>query len=457
MNTLGTQSSTANPRWTARTETRSGSVTASSRLATAEHSLPVRVGRILIVDDNPRARQSMAEALTAAGHEVVALASAVEALQQISRLPSLDVILTDLQMPGMDGLAFIRALAERRCEAQVVMVTAFASVGSAVEAMRYGAFDYIEKPFDVEQIEEIVLRAMRHGEKVGRRSTMGETAADWGSLMVGQSPAMHRLRLAIAQAAPTDETVLISGESGTGKELVAKCLHSASRRSPRALVGLNCPALSPQLMESELFGHERGAFTSADAPRVGRFELAEGGTLLLDEITEIDFGLQAKLLRVLQERTYERVGSSQSRQADVRIVATTNRDLRAEVQAGRFRQDLFYRLNVLPIEVPPLRQRLEDVPLLVEHFCRQPPSGWGDRATRCPPPRSICSRTTIGPAMSGNSKTSPPGSACWDRGASWPSTNSGCGCSSRRRSGARRPRLRDRSARECGWRTWNAG
>jgi DNA-binding NtrC family response regulator len=369
MNTMGTQSRTAAPRWTARAESRSGSAPAGGRLgATAAHSLPVRVGRILIVDDNPRARQSMAEALTAAGHEVVALASAVEALQQISRLPSLDVILTDLQMPGMDGLAFIRALAERRCEAQVVMVTAFASVGSAVEAMRYGAFDYIEKPFDVEQIEEIVLRAMRHGEKVGRRSTMGELAADWAALMVGQSPAMHRLRLAIAQAAPTDETVLISGESGTGKELVAKCLHAASRRSPRALVGLNCPALSPQLMESELFGHERGAFTSADAPRVGRFELAEGGTLLLDEITEIDFGLQAKLLRVLQERTYERVGSSQSRQADVRIVATTNRDLRAEVQAGRFRQDLFYRLNVLPIEVPPLRQRLGDVPLLLEHF-----------------------------------------------------------------------------------------
>jgi transcriptional regulator with GAF, ATPase, and Fis domain len=186
--------------------------------------------------------------------------------------------------------------------------------------------------------------------------------------MVGSSPAMRLLRERIAQAAPTEETILITGESGTGKELVARCLHAASLRSDRALVGLNCPALSPQLMESELFGHERGAFTSADAPRVGRFELAEGGTILLDEITEIDPGLQAKLLRVLQERTYERVGSSDSRRADVRVVATTNRDLRAEVAAGRFRQDLYYRLNVVPIEVPPLRQRREDVPLLVEHF-----------------------------------------------------------------------------------------
>lgn len=186
--------------------------------------------------------------------------------------------------------------------------------------------------------------------------------------MVGESAAMCLLKQRIAQAAPTDETILICGESGTGKELVACCLHAASTRAGRALVGLNCPALSPQLMESELFGHERGAFTSADAPRVGRFELAEGGTILLDEITEIDPGLQAKLLRVLQERTYERVGSSESRRADVRVVATTNRDLRGEVAAGRFRQDLYYRLNVVPIDVPPLRQRREDVPLLVEHF-----------------------------------------------------------------------------------------
>ncbi|MEX2176797.1 MAG: sigma-54 dependent transcriptional regulator [Pirellulaceae bacterium] len=328
---------------------------------------PDAIGRILVVDDNPRARQSMADALAAAGHDVVASASAIEGLKLTDK-QDFEVVITDLQMPGMDGLAFIRALSERGCEAQIVMVTAFASVASAVEAMRYGAFDYIEKPFDVEQLEQLVARALRHGEKVGRRSSISASPPVWEALMVGNSAALQLLKRRIAQAAPTDETVLISGESGTGKELVARCLHAASRRGPRALVSLNCPALSPQLMESELFGHERGAFTSADAPRVGRFELAEGGTILLDEITEIDPGLQAKLLRVLQERTYERVGSSESRRADVRVVATTNRDLRAEVAAGRFRQDLYYRLNVVPIEVPPLRQRTGDVPLLVEHF-----------------------------------------------------------------------------------------
>jgi transcriptional regulator with GAF, ATPase, and Fis domain len=197
---------------------------------------------------------------------------------------------------------------------------------------------------------------------------MSAGEAEWRSMMVGESAALRELRDRIAQAAPTDETVLITGESGTGKELVARAVHAASRRSSRALVSLNCPALSPQLMESELFGHERGAFTSADTPRVGRFELAEGGTILLDEITEIDLPLQAKLLRVIQERTYERVGSSETRAADVRVIATTNRDLLAEVAAGRFRQDLYYRLAVVPLAVPPLRQRIDDVPLLVAHF-----------------------------------------------------------------------------------------
>ena len=333
----------------------------------AAPAIPELLGRVLVVDDNGRARQSMADVLAAAGHEVAGSASAIEALKVVAER-DYDLIITDLQMPGMDGLAFIRALAERRVEAQIVMVTAFASVASAVEAMRYGAFDYIEKPFDVEQLESLVARALRHGAKVGRRSTVPQPAPAWQSIMIGDSPALASLRQRIAQAAPTDETVLITGESGTGKELVARCLHAASRRSGRALVGLNCPALSPQLMESELFGHERGAFTSADAPRVGRFELAEGGTILLDEVTEIDLPLQAKLLRVLQERTYERVGASESRQANVRVVATTNRDLGNEVAAGRFRQDLFYRLAVVPVVVPPLRERLCDVPLLAQHF-----------------------------------------------------------------------------------------
>ncbi len=323
--------------------------------------------RILVVDDNARARQSMADVLEAAGHEVDSSASALEALRLLDR-SSFDVILTDLQMPGMSGLEFIRALESRGCESQVVMVTAFASVSSAVVAMRHGAFDYIEKPFDAEQLEQLVIRALAQAEREGRRSSVPATNPAWKAAMIGQSAAMRLLKQRIAQVAPTDETVLICGESGTGKELVARCIHAASRRQGRALVSLNCPALSPQLLESELFGHERGAFTSADAPRVGRFELAEGGTVLLDEVTEIELGLQAKLLRVLQERTYERVGSSESRKADVRVVATTNRDIRQAVAAGQFRQDLYYRLAVVPIVVPPLRDRSEDVPLLVRHF-----------------------------------------------------------------------------------------
>ena len=324
-------------------------------------------GHILIVDDNARARQSMAEVLHTVGHEVQTCASAMEALKVLESV-MFDVIITDLQMPGMTGLEFIRALSQRKLDSQVVMVTAFASVSSAVEAMRFGAFDYIEKPFDVEQLEELVTRALRQNDRQNRRSTVPQLETAWQNLMIGTSPAMQKLRERIAQAGPTDETVLITGESGTGKELVAKCLHAASRRTGRALVSLNCPALSPQLMESELFGHERGAFTSADAPRVGRFELAEGGSILLDEITEIELGLQAKLLRVLQERTYERVGSSETRRCDVRVIASTNRDLRSEVSAGRFRQDLYYRLAVVPVQVPALRDRPEDIPLLAQHF-----------------------------------------------------------------------------------------
>ncbi len=325
------------------------------------------IGSVLVVDDNTRARQSMADVLRAAGHEVQSCASAIEALKVLGK-STFDVIITDLQMPGMNGLEFIRAIESRELDSQVVMVTAFASVSSAVEAMRHGAFDYIEKPFDAEALEQLVERALRQADQDGKRSQVPAANAAWQGMMIGESRGMRTLRERIAQAAPTDETVLIIGESGTGKELVARCLHAASKRSGRALVGLNCPALSPQLMESELFGHEKGAFTSADAPRVGRFELAEGGTILLDEITEIAQPLQAKLLRVLQERTYERVGSSESKRADVRVVATTNRDIRKEVVEGRFRQDLYYRLAVVPVVVPPLRERQEDVPLLINHF-----------------------------------------------------------------------------------------
>jgi DNA-binding NtrC family response regulator len=326
-------------------------------------------GAILVVDDHAAARDSMADILSCSGHRVHCCASAIEALRELERR-TFDVIITDLRMPGMSGLDFIRALQQRRCDSQIIMVTAHGSVAAAVDAMRHGAFDFVEKPFTAEQLEDIVGRALRHGELVERRSSV---PADCGTedAMIGSSVAIQELRRKIAQVAPTSETVLIMGESGVGKELVARAIHAGSRRSAGAMVSLNCPALSPQLMESELFGHERGAFTSADAPRVGRFELADGGTILLDEVTEISLPLQAKLLRVLQARAFERVGSSETRSVDVRVLASSNRDLRREVTEGRFREDLFFRLAVVPIQVPALRERPTDVPALADHFLRQ--------------------------------------------------------------------------------------
>ncbi|HEX4150533.1 MAG TPA: sigma-54 dependent transcriptional regulator, partial [Pirellulales bacterium] len=269
-------------------------------------------GRILVVDDHRQARESMAEILRQAGHKVQCVSSAVEGLALLSAQP-IDLVLTDLQMPGMSGLDFIRDLERRNYGAQIVMVTAFATVASAVEAMRHGAFDYIEKPFAAERLEALVCRALTHGRLIDRnRSLPLPHAGDAAPAMIGNSEPMRQLRAAIARTAPTGETILIVGESGTGKELVARTVHAASQRAARPLVSLNCPALSAQLMESELFGHERGAFTGAETPRTGRFELADGGSILLDEITEIELPLQAKLLRVLQERSLERVGSSQT-------------------------------------------------------------------------------------------------------------------------------------------------
>lgn len=326
-------------------------------------------GSVLVVDDHSRARESMTDILSHVGHRVDCCSGAREALDRLND-NDFDVIITDLMMPGMTGVEFICELERRRCDSQVVMITAHASVETAVQAMRHGAFDYIEKPFGIDQLEDLVQRAMTHGAMIGKRSSVPDS--DSGDLqMVGESPAMRRLHDQITQTALTDVTTLICGESGTGKELVAKSLHQRSTRASGPLVSLNCPALSPQLMESELFGHERGAFTSADAPRVGRFELAQTGSILLDEVTEIDLALQAKLLRVIQEKCFERVGSSQTMPVDVRVMATTNRDLQQEVAEGRFRQDLYYRLAVVPIVVPPLRARERDVELLGRHFLRQ--------------------------------------------------------------------------------------
>lgn len=332
--------------------------------------------RVLVVDDHAQARESVADVLRVAGYDVATCASATEALARLARQP-VDVIVTDLQMPGMDGLEFIRELERRRNGAQVLMITAHASVTSAVEAMRLGAFDYLEKPFDVVKLERSVAQACdRHRlyeQEVKNNQSADDTSrssllAPHSSSMIGTSDAMRELRERIAQVASTDETVLICGESGTGKELVAQTIHALSRRAAGPLVSLNCPVLSAQLTESELFGHKRGAFTGADADRTGRFEMAHGGSILLDEVTEIDLTLQAKLLRVLQERSFERVGSSESISVDVRVLATTNRDPSNEIAAGKFREDLYYRLAVVPIAVPPLRERDGDALELADHF-----------------------------------------------------------------------------------------
>ena len=344
---------------------------------TAAPSCKAAAARILVVDDHAAARESVIFVLRQAGYEALGAASAVEGLSHLDR-QAFDVVITDLQMPGMDGLEFIRQIACRRLPTQAIMVTAHATISSAVEAMRHGAFDYLEKPFDATQLEQLVNRALERRRLCDapaeinavrpRRAEMEPSQAATNLGMVGTSPAMQRLRERICCVAPTDETVLILGESGTGKELVAKAVHAASRRAAGPLVSLNCPALSPQLAESELFGHRRGSFTGADVDRTGRFELAAGGAIFLDEITEIDLPLQAKLLRVLQERTFEPVGSSHSCAADVRVIASTNRILREDIAAGRFREDLYFRLAVVPLEVPPLRDRADDVQLLADHF-----------------------------------------------------------------------------------------
>jgi two-component system response regulator HydG len=324
---------------------------------------------VCVVDDQALMRESVEATLTAQDHQVFAFDNAQEALTAI-RQRSFDVVLTDLRLPGMDGVALLREMRRLGLETPVVLMTAYASVATAVEAMKLGAFDYIQKPFNADEIAIVLERAVRERDLVRDNEAMRRTIEDLSRerRLIGESPAMRPVLEKVQRIAQSSATVLITGGSGTGKELIARAIHEASPRADKPLLCVNCAALSPTLLESELFGHEKGAFTGADRTRKGRFELADGGTLLLDEVSEIAPPLQAKLLRVLQEREFERVGSSVTRRVDVRVIATTNRDLRDWAAKARFRADLYYRLSVLPIEVPALRERREDIPLLLDYF-----------------------------------------------------------------------------------------
>jgi len=323
----------------------------------------------MIVDDKDMMRDSLSLALTRAGHKVVTTGDPTEG-PELVRQHRPACLITDLKMPKMDGIELLQRVRSEHPDVPVVLMTAFATISTAVQAMKFGAFDYVQKPFESDEILVIVDRAIEHGKLVQDNAAFRANAeATPPKLLVGESGAMREVRGRIAQvAASASATVLISGDSGTGKENVAQVIHTQSNRNGRPMVCLNCAALPANLLESELFGHEKGAFTGADKQRKGRFELADGSTLLLDEISEIDLGIQAKLLRVLQERAFERVGGNVTQHVDVRVIATTNRNLMDWVKQGKFREDLYYRLNVVPIHLAPLRERLEDVPALCEHF-----------------------------------------------------------------------------------------
>ncbi len=331
------------------------------------------MARILVVDDQEMMRDSLAANLAREGHEVVATGDGTVAVSRLEGSARFDLLITDLKMPKMTGIELLAEAKRIRPDMPVVLMTAFATVQTAVEAMKLGAYDYIQKPFDGDEIKHLVDRTLEHNRLIRENQALRSMAEQQNAPrpLIGSGAAMAEVKKKIDLVAKSNATVLIRGESGTGKEVVARAIHAASDRRDRPMLAVNCAALSENLLESELFGHEKGAFTGADKLRRGRFELADGGALLLDEISEIAPSLQAKLLRVLQESQFERVGSSISQQVDVRVIATSNRDLEVSVEEGKFREDLFYRLNVVPIELPPLRQRADDIPELCRHFLHQ--------------------------------------------------------------------------------------
>ena len=324
---------------------------------------------ILVVDDEVNYLTVMEALLGEAGYEVLTAASAIEAVK-IAGASDLDLVLTDMKMPKMSGIELLDETQRLYPDLPVIIMTAYGTVEKAVMAMKKGAFDYILKPFKNDEILVTIAKALEHRHLILKNRLLNqELDKKYGfPNIVGESRVMQEILALVKRVAQSRATVLITGESGTGKELIARAIHQCSTRAAKSFISVNCAALTETLLESELFGHERGAFTHAVAMRKGRFELADGGTLFMDEVAEMSQALQVKLLRVLQEMEFERVGGSRTIKVDVRVVAASNRDLKEEVETGRFREDLFYRLNVVHLHLPPLRQRQEDIPLLASHF-----------------------------------------------------------------------------------------
>ncbi|HEU4683468.1 MAG TPA: sigma-54 dependent transcriptional regulator [Nitrospira sp.] len=331
-----------------------------------QHSGGARaVGSVVVADDDPSMRAALMESIKRLGYDAQAAADGQEALELVLRSKPW-LVLTDLKMPRLGGLDLVREINRRSPGTRLVLMTAYGTVETAVEAMKFGASDYLLKPFSTDLLERVIANLKEaHSSEAAPPAPTNEPRA-----ILTQDPGMIRLLSTVEGVAASQATILISGESGTGKELLARFIHSRSPRAHRPFVAVNCAALPDGLLESELFGHERGAFTGAIVRKQGKFEMAHTGTLLLDEISEMNLALQAKLLRVLQEREVDRVGGRDPVSVNIRVIATTNRLLHREVEAGRFREDLFYRLNVFPITVPPLRDRPADVPLLARHFAK---------------------------------------------------------------------------------------
>lgn len=323
---------------------------------------------ILIADDDDGVRAVLRDLLSGEGYEVTEVQSGTEVLTHIAGGNGYHLLLMDVRMPGIDGLEVLERLQKNSSDLGVIMITAHATSSVAIRAMQAGAYDYLLKPFDVDEVLVLVERFFEHQDLASRVKTLQSTNADARERMIGAGPAMQRIYKTIGRTAGSDAAVLITGETGTGKELVANVVHANSSRRNGPLISVNCAALPDSLLESELFGHEKGAFTSAVSQRKGRFELANKGSIFLDEVGELSLTAQKKLLRVLQEGTFERVGGTATIKVDVRVITATNRDLEEEVRKGNFREDLFYRLNVINIHMPPLRERKEDISLLIEYF-----------------------------------------------------------------------------------------